>query len=178
MCERMVDYRKLDHPNVVKLLNSEEYGLVFEFCEATLLDVVNGTYKGKIPPERDVLIQLARGILHMHEKSVVYGKIRPTRVMIRDGVVKWADFSSDLPVGRLTMKSDVFLLGCLFFWYIFRTHPFGLLESEIENNIRKRCAENFYRADGHPLRDLLHSMLSVDPPDMSHVLECLENTRW
>jgi serine/threonine-protein kinase/endoribonuclease IRE1 len=69
-------------------------------------------YSGPMPPETDVLLQLARGLEHIHQKGLVHRDIKPKNVLIRldsttqQVVMKWADFGLSKKVnerGTFTM---------------------------------------------------------------------------
>lgn len=53
-------------------------------------------YRGPLPPERDRLLQLARGLEHIHSLDFIHRDCKPQNVLIFDTgdgpVLKWADF--------------------------------------------------------------------------------------
>jgi serine/threonine protein kinase len=58
-------------------------------------------YREKMPPEKEVCLQLAMGLAHIHEKGFIYWDFKPQNVLIsvHDGKVsmKWADFGLSKP---------------------------------------------------------------------------------
>ncbi|XP_046452824.1 serine/threonine-protein kinase/endoribonuclease ire-1-like [Daphnia pulex] len=107
--------QKLDRPNVVKLYHVESdsdfryYAL--ELCQLSLNQLFNGdeaqkNYRQKMPPEKEVCLQLAKGLAHIHEKGFIYWDIKPQNVFISihhptDGgnvSMKWADFGLSSPL--------------------------------------------------------------------------------
>ncbi|XP_046638068.1 serine/threonine-protein kinase/endoribonuclease ire-1-like [Daphnia pulicaria] len=106
--------QKLDHPNVVKLYHAESdsdfryYAL--ELCQLSLNQLFNGdeaqkNYQEKMPPEKEVCLQLAKGLEHIHEKRLIHRDIKPQNVFISvhptDGgnvSMKWADFGLSSPL--------------------------------------------------------------------------------
>jgi serine/threonine-protein kinase/endoribonuclease IRE1 len=70
-------------------------------------------YSGPMPPETDVLIQLAKGLAYIHQMGLVHRDIKPENVLIRLNsttqkmVMKWADFGYSKQVnerGTFTMS--------------------------------------------------------------------------
>jgi serine/threonine protein kinase len=70
-------------------------------------------YSGPMPPETDVLIQLAKGLEYIHQMGLVHRDIKPENVLIRTDsttqrvVMKWADFGLSKKVnerGTFTMS--------------------------------------------------------------------------
>lgn len=114
-------YWNTDHPNVVKLLHTDrsKHRVYFEKCHATLSEIAKEKYKGNIPSKRNVLLQLARGLHAIHEKSLIYGKVWPESAMICNGVMKWIDNVRWTPPKGWILKTDVYYLGALFMWYLF-----------------------------------------------------------
>jgi serine/threonine-protein kinase/endoribonuclease IRE1 len=55
-------------------------------------------YRGPMPPQTDVLIQLAKGLEYIHQKRLVHRDIKPQNVLIsldsttQQVAMKWADF--------------------------------------------------------------------------------------
>jgi serine/threonine protein kinase len=69
-------------------------------------------YRGPMPPDTDVLIQLAKGLEYIHQMGLVHRDIKPENVLIsldsttRRVVMKWADFGLSKQVnerGTFTM---------------------------------------------------------------------------
>jgi serine/threonine-protein kinase/endoribonuclease IRE1 len=81
-----------------------------ELCQLSLNQLFNGdeaqkNYQGKMPPEKEVCLQLAKGLAHIHEKGFIYWDIKPQNVFISihpiDGgnvSMKWADFGLSSPL--------------------------------------------------------------------------------
>ncbi len=87
--------RQLDHPHVVKVLDlideDDRFGLV---TEPLLGDNLHRHVRhgGKVPTEGEVvrlMLQLASGLDHAHQRGVVFGNLKPTNVEIfPDGTAK------------------------------------------------------------------------------------------
>ena len=88
---------KLNHPNIVQAIDVGETGgyhyFVMEYVEGhTLHDELAG---GKAMPEADALrivIQIARSLVHAHERGLIHRDVKPKNIMITtDGRAKLAD---------------------------------------------------------------------------------------
>ena len=100
----------LHHPNVVKLVHSENDAHfkyhALELCAASLdqlflSDKDPKKYRGAMPPyDLIVLLQLATGLEYIHLNDLGHGDVRPENVLISTGtagsrqrvLMKWADF--------------------------------------------------------------------------------------
>ncbi|KZR97192.1 Uncharacterized protein APZ42_008075 [Daphnia magna] len=103
-----MSWRQLDHRNIVKLFHCERdvnfIYYAFELCDASLdqlfLDPKDPKkYNGPMPQRIDAMLQLARGLEHIHSKNFIHGNIKPENVLISDGptgqgeiTLKWANF--------------------------------------------------------------------------------------
>jgi serine/threonine-protein kinase/endoribonuclease IRE1 len=93
---------------------------VLELCDASmdklfLQEDDPKKYRGPMPPETEVLLQLAKGLEYIHQMGLVHRDIKPQNVLIsfdsatQQVVMKWADFGFSKRVnerGTFTM-SDV-----------------------------------------------------------------------
>ncbi|XP_046634043.1 serine/threonine-protein kinase/endoribonuclease IRE1-like [Daphnia pulicaria] len=78
--------KKLDHPNVLKLLHVEidknfKY-FYLELCLATIGDYCKGKYAGPMPPEANSLHQMASGLAYIHSIGLVHRDIKEDNVLI------------------------------------------------------------------------------------------------
>jgi serine/threonine-protein kinase len=88
---------KLNHPNIVQAFDVGEAGglhyFVMEYVEGhTLFDELA---KGRVFSEGEALriaIQVARALVHAHERGLIHRDVKPKNIMItREGVAKLAD---------------------------------------------------------------------------------------
>jgi serine/threonine protein kinase len=74
-----------------------------ELCQLSLHQLFHGEeaqkkYRDKMAPEKDVCLQLAKGLAHIHENQLIHRDLKPENVLIwvdstgEKVVVKWADF--------------------------------------------------------------------------------------
>ncbi|KAK4004994.1 Uncharacterized protein APZ42_016109 [Daphnia magna] len=105
-------FASLDHPNVIKLYHIEE-DLTFkyfalELCAASLdqcclADRDSRKYKGFLPPDHEVLLQLANGLEYIHSRKLLHRDIKPENVLIsltEPALVKWSDFGLCKPLSK------------------------------------------------------------------------------
>ncbi len=100
---------KLNHPNLLQVLDSFQSKnyiyLVLEYCDmgnfGSLLDYVkaSGVYlqedflKNSIYTLCSTLLYLQGNILRTDEQSFVYGRIKPSEILIKDNILKLSEFS-------------------------------------------------------------------------------------
>ena len=109
---------KLDHPNIVKATNADEWQgthyLVMEYVEGIDLSVLVKT-RGRLSLSDacDVVRQTALGLQHAHEHDLVHRDIKPSNLFVtKNGQVKLLDLglarlSDDAPGGGLTSSGQV-----------------------------------------------------------------------
>ncbi|XP_046461710.1 serine/threonine-protein kinase/endoribonuclease ire-1-like [Daphnia pulex] len=102
----------LDHPNVVKLFHAEDdltfRYYVLELCAASLdqcflPDRDLRKYKGALPSDQEVLLQMAKGLQYIHSMNLVHRDIKPENMMIsitQPVHIKLADFGLCKPVNQ------------------------------------------------------------------------------
>ncbi|XP_046645970.1 serine/threonine-protein kinase/endoribonuclease IRE1-like isoform X2 [Daphnia pulicaria] len=107
--------KSLNHPNVIKLLDVEvdkdfRY-YVLELCQLSLHQLFWGDKnqkkcREKMPSDKEVFLQLAMGLAHIHEMRLIHRDLKPENVLIwvdstgETVLMKWADFGLSKPVSE------------------------------------------------------------------------------
>ncbi|KAL4475854.1 hypothetical protein ABPG73_002055 [Tetrahymena malaccensis] len=140
--------KKMNHKNIVKIYETFQTTsvifLVLEYCnQGTLLSYISKK-KPKVEECVDLFIQILAGVKHIHEKGVLHRDLKPENMFLHDGVLKIADFGlaqfeqddfvycgtsfymapEVLERRQVTYKSDLWSLGIVLFYMIFRRLPF------------------------------------------------------
>lgn len=111
-------YKKLDHPNVVRLWevlddpDQDSLFMVFDLCEnGSIIDIRLSGRTEPLPEElcRKYFSQLILGIEYLHESGVIHRDIKPENLLLsRDNTLKIVDFgvSSMFTSGNDQIKSS------------------------------------------------------------------------
>ncbi|MBI2807100.1 MAG: serine/threonine protein kinase [Planctomycetes bacterium] len=103
--------KQLDHPNIVKFINSGRYHnsyrfFIMEYVEGESLDHILGRRKRLAWEEVvDLGIQLCAALQHAHDTGIIHRDLKPSNLMIlKDGRLKLTDFgiAKDTDVTALT----------------------------------------------------------------------------
>jgi eukaryotic-like serine/threonine-protein kinase len=113
--KREVDIiKQLDHPNIVKYINSGHYHkspfILMEFIEGESLDHILHR-RGRLPWEEvaNLGIDLCAALQHAHDRGIIHRDLKPSNLMIlKDGTVKLTDFgiAKDADVTALTAANS------------------------------------------------------------------------
>ncbi len=168
----------LRHENIVKIIDygkeEEVYFIAMEYVEGKSLKELINTFKF-IPQDiaLTIVIDIARGLAHAHEKGVVHRDVKPANVLIgNNGTVKIADFglaqtqelisititgsivgtpaymSPEQAVGKkVDCRSDIFSLGVVIYEMLTGIKPFS----------------------GGNYSAVIHEILTIVPPKPSEV---------
>ena len=97
---------KLRHPNIVHYLGYEEKGsscyIVMELCDCSLKSGV-----GELPDPIEGCRQLTEALRFVHGARHAHRDLKPDNVLIKDGVIKLADFglAKNLDEATMTLNS-------------------------------------------------------------------------
>ncbi|MGD1008360.1 MAG: serine/threonine-protein kinase, partial [Ignavibacteriaceae bacterium] len=90
---------KLDHPNIVKVLDfieePDSLNIVMEYVEGRTLDKMIGKEVGPIPYEKALILfeQILRGISYAHQNGVIHRDLKPSNIIVtNDNKIKITDF--------------------------------------------------------------------------------------
>lgn len=104
--------QRLDHPNIVKLLNvmrsvnGQDLYLVFELIETDLNAVIRS---GILQPihKQFVTYQLLRAIRHLHARKVIHRDLKPANLLLNsDCLMKLADFGLARSLANLSTEQQ------------------------------------------------------------------------
>lgn len=108
---------EIDHQNVVKVYDSGEFNsrpyYVMEFIEGYSLQQAIRKGRHFDPLDLvDIMIQLASGVNHCHERGIIHRDIKPGNIMVTtDGVVKLTDFGVARAIWEETISKEGTILG-------------------------------------------------------------------
>lgn len=142
---------KLAHPMIVAAYDGYPTGsgafLALEYCEGGTLDLLL-LEKGKLPLEQAcrLVLDVARGLAHTHERSVIHRDVKPANVFLtREGSAKLGDFGTGIFLGEDSdervgtafymapevfegkaagVRSDIYSLGVLAYEVVAGVRPF------------------------------------------------------
>ncbi|KAK9761416.1 hypothetical protein K7432_013699 [Basidiobolus ranarum] len=90
--------RKLSHPNIVRLYNAfvrrNKLFLVFEFMDKNLYNFIQEQNGNLIEENRiqSIMFQILNGLDYMHRKGYFHRDVKPENILMKDDIVKTADF--------------------------------------------------------------------------------------
>lgn len=151
------NWSHLNHPNIVKLHGFKILPIPYlemEYCEKHL-------EKGKKPLDEaiSIIYDIARALQYSHEKNIIHGDVKPSNIMIHDGINKLSDWglskltsgesitlSGATPhyaapeqisrdFGRADERTDIYQLGTVFYEMLTGHLPFVGEISQIYNSI-------------------------------------------
>ncbi|HZX00544.1 MAG TPA: serine/threonine-protein kinase [Trueperaceae bacterium] len=142
---------KLAHPMIVAAFDGYPTGsgafLALEYCAGGTLDLLL-LEKGKLPLEQSyrLVLDVARGLAHTHERSVIHRDVKPANVFLtKEGTAKLGDFGTGVFMGEDSeervgtafymapevfegkaagVRSDIYSLGVLAYEVIAGARPF------------------------------------------------------
>ena len=146
--------KKLDHPNIVRVLSPETKSrmyLVMEFAEGTSLRAVQG--EGRMEPARalDIAAQICSALVYLHSRGIVHRDLKPDNVLLTvDGKIKLLDFgiAMDEAARRLT-------------WFGL-TPPVGTPDYMAPEQVRGKRGD--VRTDIYALGTMLYEMITGELP--------------
>ncbi|EGC29399.1 hypothetical protein DICPUDRAFT_58819 [Dictyostelium purpureum] len=149
---------------------------------------------------KNMIYELFKGLEHLHSLNIVHRDIKPqnilidpnNRIKISDmGLGKALDrdeasltFTSDSHgwqpaeylngTNRNTKKVDIFSIGCVVYYLLTGTHPFGQRFNR-EKNVLKGKFDIELIADKPDLHQLIQSMIQFNPDKRPSIIECLNH---
>ncbi|KAL4438424.1 hypothetical protein ABPG74_009463 [Tetrahymena malaccensis] len=188
--------RELKNQNTVRLYEAFEdkdiLYLVMEYCnQGTLFNYI---LKNK-PEETEcvrIFVQILKGFIEIHEKHILHRDLKPSNIFIKDGIFKIADFGLAKPKALGSSycgtsyfmapeilqkkvhdyKVDLWSMGVILFFMIFREYPFKN-SAKLLDEIQQKTNPHFdpYKCLKHPkntqcsanLLELFKRIFVIDP---------------
>ncbi|MDZ4755581.1 MAG: serine/threonine-protein kinase [Phycisphaerae bacterium] len=191
--------KRLNHPNLratvdlfrkKKLFKTIEVGLLLEYVDAGSID--QRMPKNQLEATR-IFAQVARGLAHMHERGFVHADMKPTNVMIAEGIVKIIDLGQACPIGTvkkriqgtpgymapeqahraaITPATDVYNFGATMYWVLMgEVIPTAMPPKEEQSGLYKGAIDEKripLPAAPHERNPGIHHLLS------KQVMECIQ----
>jgi non-specific serine/threonine protein kinase len=111
--------RQLNHPNIVKMLGSEDQGgvhyLIMEYVEGgSLLDILTETPKLSIQRAMYIALDLADALTRAHRLKILHRDIKPGNVLLAsDGTPRLTDFGMARVSGEPHITQDGAIVGTM-----------------------------------------------------------------
>jgi serine/threonine protein kinase len=146
--------KKLDHPNIVRVLSPEKKSrmyLVMEFAEGTSLRAVQGNGRMEVAKALDLAAQICSALVYLHSRGIVHRDLKPDNVLVTaDGKIKLLDFgiAMDEAARRLT-------------WFGL-TPPVGTPDYMAPEQVRGKRGD--VRTDIYALGTMLYEMITGELP--------------
>jgi len=157
----------------------------------TLQDLVKGKYQwSDIGDEKEVLLQITKGLAYLHHKGIIHRDIQPTTIVIDNKMKKmklaYFGICSFLIENQPT---DLSSKGCIFYYTLTveAKHPFGKYPIEQSLRIQKKDKtislemkdfKSPYINDAVAIIKLIQSMCKMEPNDRPGTKEILENNEF
>ena len=146
--------KKLDHPNIVRVLSPEKKSrmyLVMELAEGLSLRAAQGDGRMEVAKALDIAAQLCSALVYLHSRGIVHRDLKPDNVLLgADGKIKLLDFgiAMDEAARRLT-------------WFGL-TPPVGTPDYMAPEQVRGRRGDA--RTDIYALGTMLYEMVTAELP--------------
>ena len=108
--------RKLNHPNIIKLLEvikekNDNISLVFEYCDFNLFELIKSHKKKQIPiPETQIhkiIYSITLGLSHIHSNNIMHRDLKPENILVCGNEIKIADFGTAREIPRYNKYNEI-----------------------------------------------------------------------
>ncbi|CAD8166199.1 unnamed protein product [Paramecium octaurelia] len=194
---------QIDNPNLLRVYEISQSAnntyIVSEYCEGASLEELLKQEPMKTEKVIDVLTQICKGLLGLHQKNIIHRDIKPANVLIKNGIFKLVDFGFALienqydsilkryNVGtplymapeihlfnQYSEKSDVWALGIMLHEMLFKTAPkFKFNDQTLMQEIKENC-QTLDIIDSKLIVRLLEGMLQLEPEDRLTIQQILQ----
>jgi serine/threonine-protein kinase len=187
---------QLNHLNIAAVYEAgtagEAHFLVKEFIEGENLDtMVRSRGLLELGEASDLIRQAARGLQHAHEHGLVHGDLNPRNLVVTSyGVLKIVDFgvlrdsnssvgdsitdpdfmapeTARNPLGKRDSRSDLYSLGCTFYFLLAGSVPFPRATTQetivAQQDEHPPSLRKFLPSIPAPTQEIVERLLAKDP---------------
>ena len=108
--------RKLNHPNIIKLLEvikekNDNISLVFEYCDFNLFELIKSHKKKQTSiPEtqiRNIIYSITLGLSHIHSNNIMHRDLKPENILVCGNEIKIADFGTAREIPKYNQYNEM-----------------------------------------------------------------------
>ena len=108
--------RKLNHPNIIKLLEvikekNDNISLVFEYCDFNLYELIKSHKKKQTSiPEtqiRNIIYSITLGLSHIHSNNIMHRDLKPENILVCGNEIKIADFGTAREIPKYNQYNEM-----------------------------------------------------------------------
>ena len=108
--------RKLNHPNIIKLLEvikekNDNISLVFEYCDFNLYELIKSHKKKRMSiPEtqiRNIIYSITLGLSHIHSNNIMHRDLKPENILVCGNEIKIADFGTAREIPKYNQYNEM-----------------------------------------------------------------------
>ncbi|CAK81812.1 unnamed protein product (macronuclear) [Paramecium tetraurelia] len=194
---------QIDNPNLLRVYEISQSAnntyIVSEYCEGASLEELLKQEPMKTEKVIDILTQICKGLLGLHQKNIIHRDIKPANVLIKNDIFKLVDFGFALIenqydsilkrynvgtplymapeihlLNQYSEKSDVWALGIMLHEMLFKAAPkFKFNDQTLMQEIKENC-QTLDIINSKLIVRLLEGMLQLEPEDRITIQQILQ----